>query len=119
MRCQTWRHNSRSCHDSIWGVDAIVHGPLLLHKHSSSTDTQDSGQATVPSVMLVEFTIRLPGCEALTSLKPLRHIWSYLACRIGYWVPIRQPLVGSSFQQWGVLHDSGHPQGWDESRMCV
>jgi hypothetical protein len=34
-----------------------------------------------------------------TSLKPIGCPWSYLVCKIkGWWVPIWQPLTGSSFQ---------------------
>jgi uncharacterized membrane protein len=33
-----------------------------------------------------------------SSLKPIGNTWSYLACRIGHWVPIRQPFIGSSSQ---------------------
>jgi hypothetical protein len=33
-------------------------------------------------------------------LKPIGHNWSYLACRIGHLVPIRQPLLRTAFHLW-------------------
>jgi hypothetical protein len=31
-----------------------------------------------------------------SSLKPIGYTWSNLACRIGHWVPIWQPIIGYS-----------------------
>jgi hypothetical protein len=37
------------------------------------------------------------GCVC-PSLKPVGYTWSCLACRIGHFVPVWQPIIGSSFQ---------------------
>jgi hypothetical protein len=34
--------------------------------------------------------------------EPIGYTWSYLAWRIGHLVPVWQPLMGSSFQQWRI-----------------
>jgi hypothetical protein len=38
------------------------------------------------------------GCSGGASPKRIGCTWSYLACRIGRFVPIQQPYIGSSFQ---------------------
>jgi hypothetical protein len=41
-----------------------------------------------------------PPLSQLPQVKPIGYNWSYLTCRIGYLVPIWQPLIGSSFHLW-------------------
>jgi Transmembrane amino acid transporter protein len=55
-------------------------------------------QVTLAAFVLRAHTTELLQRPEFTSLKPIGYTWSYLACRIGHWVPIWQPIIGSTFQ---------------------
>jgi hypothetical protein len=66
------------------------------HASSSSLKPHQSNTSTSPGLLTAR-------PRHLPSLKPIGYSWSYLACRIGHFIPIWQPCIGSLIQQCAIV----------------